>query len=63
MHLSETPVRLDRAGPVLGEHNHEVLLEMGFTTAEINRLEAAGVVGATPAPDASQYHSGASGRT
>jgi DNA-binding transcriptional LysR family regulator len=43
MHLSHTPVRLDRAGPLLGEHDDDVLAEIGLTPAERAALRAAGV--------------------
>jgi crotonobetainyl-CoA:carnitine CoA-transferase CaiB-like acyl-CoA transferase len=35
--------------PLLGEHNAEVLAELGLTAAEIAALEAAGVIGDRPA--------------
>ncbi|MDQ2625684.1 MAG: CoA transferase [Actinomycetota bacterium] len=34
-----------RPAPLLGEHNHELLCELGFTDAEIAALEADGVIG------------------
>ncbi len=45
IHLSETPVRLGRAGPLLGEHNDEILAELGLSPAERATLRAAGVTG------------------
>ncbi len=37
--LSESPSRLDRPGPLLGEHNERILRELlGFSEAEIERL-------------------------
>ncbi len=39
IHLSETPVRLERAGPVLGEHNEEILAELGLSPAERAALQ------------------------
>ena len=45
MRFSETPTRMDRAGPLLGEHSAEVLLELGYTQQEIRRLHGAGVIG------------------
>ncbi len=48
-----TPVGPPRGAPMLGEHNREVLSELGLTTEEIDRLVAAGAVGAErhePAP-------------
>ncbi len=50
LHFSRTPVRLERAGPLLGEHNAEVLKELGFGPEEIARLEAEGVIGPVRAP-------------
>jgi crotonobetainyl-CoA:carnitine CoA-transferase CaiB-like acyl-CoA transferase len=39
-----------RPAPILGEHNGEVLRDVaGLTTAELERLAAAGIVGGTPA--------------
>jgi crotonobetainyl-CoA:carnitine CoA-transferase CaiB-like acyl-CoA transferase len=35
--------------PLLGQHNHEVLGELGLTPAEIADLEAAGIIGQAPA--------------
>ncbi|MFN0073702.1 MAG: CaiB/BaiF CoA transferase family protein [Chloroflexota bacterium] len=40
--LSKTPVRLERAGPVLGEHSREVLASVGVSASELNSLEEAG---------------------
>jgi len=44
--LSKTPVRLSRAGPRLGEHTTEVLLELGKSHAEVQALVEEGVVAA-----------------
>ncbi len=35
--------------PLLGEHNHSVLAELGLSAEEIGRLEADGVIGTAPA--------------
>ena len=51
------PFRLSRGprpvhrwpAPLLGQHNHEVLAELGLSDAEIASLEAAGVIGTAPA--------------
>ncbi len=42
--LSETPARITRPAPALGEHSREVLLEAGFGEDEIAQLIAEGVV-------------------
>jgi crotonobetainyl-CoA:carnitine CoA-transferase CaiB-like acyl-CoA transferase len=50
--LSRTPVRLARAGPVLGEHTFAVLAGLGLSEAEIAELERDGVVGPGTVPAA-----------
>jgi crotonobetainyl-CoA:carnitine CoA-transferase CaiB-like acyl-CoA transferase len=55
--LSTVPVRLSggpcrfhsQPAPLLGQHNHELLAELGLTDAEIAGLEADGVIGRRPA--------------
>ncbi|CAM4178580.1 Succinyl-CoA:(R)-benzylsuccinate CoA-transferase subunit BbsF [Mycobacterium basiliense] len=55
--LSTVPMRLvggprrfhTQPAPLLGQHNHELLCELGLTAAEISELEAEGVIGTTPA--------------
>jgi formyl-CoA transferase len=42
--LARTPVRLERAGPLLGEHSRDILREAGYADAEIARLVAEGTV-------------------
>jgi crotonobetainyl-CoA:carnitine CoA-transferase CaiB-like acyl-CoA transferase len=42
--LSRTPGAAQGPGPGLGEHTHEVLGELGFSSEEIGRLEEAGAV-------------------
>ncbi len=45
VHLSATEWRLERAGPVLGEHNERVYAEvLGLSPAEIGRLADEGVI-------------------
>ncbi len=54
---STLPVRLSRGpgrhhvrpAPLLGEHNHELLAELGLSEREIAALEADGVIGRAPA--------------
>jgi crotonobetainyl-CoA:carnitine CoA-transferase CaiB-like acyl-CoA transferase len=40
--FSRTPVRLERAGPLLGEHTRELLEELDV--ADADKLERAGIV-------------------
>ena len=48
--FSRGPARFHaRHAPLLGEHNRELLSELGLTHAEIDELEALGVIGRTPA--------------
>jgi crotonobetainyl-CoA:carnitine CoA-transferase CaiB-like acyl-CoA transferase len=44
MRLSDTPPRMVRAGPLLGEHSAEVLAELGYSTDEIGKLARAAVI-------------------
>ena len=44
MKLSQTPVQVRRAPPMLGQHTAEVLSELGIDSAELARLRALGVV-------------------
>lgn len=56
-HFSTLPFRFSsgpqrvhiRAAPLLGQHNREVLAELGLSGAEIDTLEAEGVIGTAPA--------------
>jgi formyl-CoA transferase len=41
--LSDSPVEITRS-PLLGEHNAEVLGELGYDPTELERLRAAGVI-------------------
>lgn len=48
MRLTPGPQRLHRRhAPLLGEHNREVLAELGLADADIDELEAQGVIGRT----------------
>ncbi len=42
--LSETPARVTRPAPTLGQHSRDILAEAGYGTAEIDALIAEGVV-------------------
>src|SRR5690606_35398805 len=44
VHFSETPTRIDRPAPMLGEHSRELLKEYGFSDGEIDEFVAAGVI-------------------
>ncbi len=44
LHMSETPPRVRGAGPVLGMHTEEVLLEVGYTWPEIEALRESGAI-------------------
>ncbi|MBV8350639.1 MAG: CoA transferase, partial [Mycolicibacterium sp.] len=49
MRFSRGPVRFHaRHAPLLGEHNRELLGELGLTESEIDQLEADGVIGRAP---------------
>ena len=42
--FSRTPGGLDRPPPLLGEHNQEVLQDLGFSSAEIEELKSQEVI-------------------
>ena len=42
--LSDTPGAVDRPAPLLGEHNQEILAELGYAAGECRRLREAGVI-------------------
>ncbi len=42
--FSQTPGGLDRPPPLLGQHNREILEELGYSSAEIERLAADAVI-------------------
>ena len=44
LHFSETPTRIDRPAPMLGEHSRELLKEYGFSDEEIDEFAASGVI-------------------
>ncbi|ABD06285.1 L-carnitine dehydratase/bile acid-inducible protein F [Rhodopseudomonas palustris HaA2] len=43
--FAERPYPIERLAPTLGQHNHEVLREIGLTEAEIGDLHDRGVIG------------------
>ena len=55
--LSTLPMRFSRrpglfhthSAPLLGQHNHELLADLGLTASEIADLEADGIIGCAPA--------------
>ena len=50
LRLRSSPPRLERAGPLLGEHTREVLAEAGLAPDEVERLVAAGAATSAVAP-------------
>lgn len=42
--LSETPCQLTRPAPLLGQHNEEILQELGYTDADIENLRQHGII-------------------
>jgi crotonobetainyl-CoA:carnitine CoA-transferase CaiB-like acyl-CoA transferase len=64
--FSATPATVRRHAPFIGQHNHEVLAEVGYDAEEVARLEAVGALrrsrvhptpGASPgSPDAGDRH-------
>jgi crotonobetainyl-CoA:carnitine CoA-transferase CaiB-like acyl-CoA transferase len=44
VHFSETPTRITRHAPMLGEHSRELLREYGYDDAQIDRFAADGVI-------------------
>ena len=42
--LSRTPAKLVTASPERGEHTEEVLLEMGFSSQEVNKFKSEGII-------------------
>jgi crotonobetainyl-CoA:carnitine CoA-transferase CaiB-like acyl-CoA transferase len=49
IHFERSPVRITPA-PTLGQHNREVLMAAGYSAADVDRLEAAGVIATEPPP-------------
>ncbi len=44
LHLPESPVRLGGAAPLLGQHTRQVLLECGYSEAELSALADGGAI-------------------
>jgi len=43
--LSETPIKISRRAPLIGEHNHEIYEEeLGISAEEISKLKQAGII-------------------
>jgi crotonobetainyl-CoA:carnitine CoA-transferase CaiB-like acyl-CoA transferase len=43
--FSETPWRVERAAPLLGEHNQKILVErLGYAKDDLIRMRAAGII-------------------
>ena len=47
--LSETPGRIRRSAPALGQHTDEILNEFGYDEAEVTALRDSGAFGRLPA--------------
>ena len=57
--FSRGPERVHaQPAPLLGQHNHELLSELGLTDEEIAELEAQGVIGTAPAMRRARPRSG-----
>ena len=44
IHMSATPPRIQGAGPILGHHTEEVLLDLGYTWPDIEKLKESGAI-------------------
>jgi crotonobetainyl-CoA:carnitine CoA-transferase CaiB-like acyl-CoA transferase len=53
--LSRTPGAVERPGPALGEHTHEVLTALGYSDDEVAALEAEGAVAGPAAGAAGSF--------
>ena len=52
--LTETPPTIRRAPPLLGQHNEEILNELGYSSESIDSLRDRGVIGKTQFPNGKQ---------
>ena len=50
--LAETPPVINRPPPLLGEHNNEILAELGYNDSAIQALQQKNVIGPIPSPSA-----------
>ena len=50
--LADSPATVRRPPPLLGQHNDEVLCELGYAPSEIERLRQEGVIGDQQPPEA-----------
>ena len=46
--LAETPAVIKRPPPLLGQHNDEILGDLGYDSGAINKLREKGVIGKGP---------------
>jgi benzylsuccinate CoA-transferase BbsE subunit len=44
IHMSESPIQFQRRAPLVGEHNHEIYLEIGLKDADLKALKEKGVI-------------------
>ena len=44
INFDKTPGRIQRAAPLLGQHTGEILRELGFSEARIDRLREQGII-------------------
>ena len=44
MRFAESPLQTQRAPPLLGQHSDDILSELGYSTAGIDALRAAGAI-------------------
>ena len=52
--LTETPPTISRAPPLFGQHNEEILNELGYSSESIDSLRDRGVIGKTQFPNGKQ---------
>ena len=44
IHFSETPGRIERAPPVIGQHTQEIMASLGYSQDEVAALKASKVI-------------------